>query len=688
MDTKSLLLLLVLFGSVLVVNRCDKQKGETIIQKANTQLSTIKFPETKEFVNSFGMRFIRIEPGEFLMGQKEGGDWDERPVHKVTISNSFYMGVTEITNAQYEMFDPNHRMLRGKLGFSKDDDEAVVFVSWHDAVGFCMWLSVKEQLPYRLPIEAEWEYCARAGTTTLFCNQDRLPNIYNKTVHESWYPDPRTTPAYPDTNWAKWQEPDLPSAFVGKTPPNLWGLFDMHGNVEEWCYDWYGPYEAADQSDPIGRMDGDFKVTRGGSYSTKLNYLRSANRLGTLPEDKHWLIGFRVVLGKMPLTEPLPDLPPQPYQTNVKQEIPRDLAKGPDPDKPYFKGPHTYVKIPPNSNGPLFSKHNHDPAIVECPNGDLVAIWYSCQVESGRELAVAASRLRYGEEEWEPASPFWDAPDRNDHCPGMWFDGNKTIYHFNGLSAAATWGNLAIVMRTSTDNGANWSRARLIVPEHGYRQMVGEPAFRTQDGAIIFGADAVFGSTVWISRDNGLTWNDPGGTINGIHAGIVELNDGRLMALGRAMNVNGMMPKSISSDMGKTWQVSASPFPPLTGGQRMAMMRLKEGPIFLATFTDSMVIKDAAGVNRTVSGLFGTLSFDDGETWPIRRLITDDGPGRKLNGGAWTREFIMDYNHAEPKGYMSVCQTADGVIQLISSALHYSFNLAWLKEPMPAIKIK
>jgi formylglycine-generating enzyme required for sulfatase activity len=688
MDTKTLLLLLVLFGSVFVVNRCDKQKGETIIQKANTQLSTIKFPETKEFVNSFGMRFIRIEPGEFLMGQKEGGDWDERPVHKVTISNSFYMGVTEITNAQYEMFDPNHRMLRGKLGFSKDDDEAVVFVSWHDAVNFCKWFSEKEGLPYRLPTEAEWEYCARAGTTTLFCNQDRLPNIYNKTVHESWYPDPRTTPAYPDTNWAKWQEPDLPSSFVGKTPPNLWGLFDMHGNIEEWCYDWYGPYEAADQLDPVGRIDGDFKVTRGGSHSTRLTYLRSANRLGTLPEDKHWLIGFRVVLGKRSLKEPLPDLPPQPYQTNVKQDIPLDLAKGPDPNKPYFKGPRTYVKISPNSNGPLFSKHNHDPAIVECPNGDLIAIWYSCQVESGRELAVAASRLRYGKEEWEPASPFWDAPDRNDHCPGMWFDGNKTIYHFNGLSAAATWGNLAIIMRTSTDNGANWSRACLIVPEHGYRQMVGEPAFRTQDGAIIFGADAVFGSTVWISRDNGLTWNDPGGTINGIHAGIVELNDGRLMALGRAMNVNGMMPKSISSDMGKTWQVSASPFPPLTGGQRMAMMRLKEGPIFLATFTDSMVIKDPAGVNRTVSGLFGTLSFDDGETWPVRRLITDDGPGRKLNGGAWTREFIMDYNHAEPKGYMSVCQTADGVIQLISSALHYSFNLAWLKEPMPAIKIK
>jgi hypothetical protein len=315
----------------------------------------------------------------------------------------------------------------------------------------------------------------------------------------------------------------------------------------------------------------------------------------------------------------------------------------------------------------------------------LLAIWYSCVEEDSREVAVAANRLRYGAEEWEPASPFWDSPDRNDHCPGLWFDGDDTIYHFNGLSAAATWGSLAIILRTSRDNGATWSRARLIVSEHGYRQMVGEPAFRTQDGAIVFGADAIYGSTIWMSRDDGLTWHDPGGTLNGIHTGIVQLRDGRLMALGRGMNVDGMMPKSISDDMGKSWQVSASPLPPLSGGQRMALMRLKEGPLFLATFTDRMTITDASGNKRDVSGLFGALSFDDGQTWPIRRLITDDGPRKRLIGGAWTGEFVMSRSSAEPKGYMSVCQTPDGVINLISSALHYQFNIAWLKTPMPAL---
>ncbi|MHC4423847.1 MAG: SUMF1/EgtB/PvdO family nonheme iron enzyme [Planctomycetota bacterium] len=659
----------------------------------------------KFFTNSIGMKFVRVEPGSFAMGfgneplpegllLPEGqlskktcfpnGDFDEHPTHKVEITKPFYIGIHEVTNAQYEQFDSEHRKFRGKLGFSRADDEAVVFVRWYDAVGFCEWLSAKENLTYRLPTEAEWEYCCRAGTATAFNTGDTLPEVFHKNVRRSWYPDPRTTEEISDPKWVDRKEKILPRLIVGSAPANHWGLYDMHGNVEEWCYDWYGPYQPEPQMDPVGRVDGDFRVTRGGSHSTELYYLRSANRMGTLPKDRNWYIGFRVVLGEMPNTKPLPKTPPAPYQHNVKQDIAPDLAKGPDPSKPYFKGPRQYVKIPPNTNGPLFSNHNHDPAIVECPNGDLLAIWYTCEEEDGRELAVAASRLRYGAEEWESASLFWDAPDRNDHCPGLWFDGRDTIYHFNGLSAAATWGNLAIILRTSKDNGVTWSRARLIVPEHGFRQMVGEPVFRTHDGAIVFGADAVYGSTIWISRDNGLTWIDPGGTLNGIHAGIVQLRDGRIMALGRGMNVDGMMPKSISCDMGKTWQATPSSFQPISSGQRLVLTRLKEGPLFFASFVEQMLVVDTSSRKRPVSGLFGALSFDEGRTWPVRRLITDDGPGRKLDGGAWTDEFVMGFGTAEPKGYLSVCQTADGLIHLISSAQHYAFNIKWLTTPPPS----
>jgi len=657
-----------------------------------------EIPKGKEHTNSIGMRLVRIEAGSFLMGigqtplpeQIAGrsgnsgavaswrlpGDFDEQPAHRVKISRPFYLGALEVTNAQYEQFDPEHRKLRGKAGLSKADDEAVVFVNWHEANRFCRWLSKKEGLPYRLPTEAEWEYAARAGTTTHFHTGDTLPEAYLKNATQSRYPPEAAV-----------------SMAGGQTPPDAWGLYDMHGNAEEWVNDWYGPYEAGEQVDPVGRSDGDFRVTRGGSRYTEVYYLRAENRMGTLPEDKHGLIGFRVALGRMPNTKPLPAAPPQLHQRNVKQGTPSDLAKGPDPDKPYFFGPRKYVKIPPNSVGPMFSHHNHDPALVECPNGDLLAIWYTCVQETGRELSLLASRLRYGQKEWDEAALFWDAPDRNDHAPSMWFDGKDTIYQFVGLSTGATYiGNLALVLRTSRDNGATWSKARLIGPEHVERHMPVESVFRTREGFIVLASDANPGSTVIVSRDNGRTWEDGGGRISGIHAGVVQLKDGRLMALGRGDNVNGMMPKSISADMGKTWTYSASPFQALRGMQRAVFIRLKEGPLLFISFCgartqpnkEDMLITDASGKQRPVSGIFSALSYDEGETWPTRRLITDDGPPREMETTD-RMVFTMSASSAETFGYLSICQTADNLIHLISSKNDYVFNLAWLKTLPPAV---
>jgi formylglycine-generating enzyme required for sulfatase activity len=640
-----------------------------------------EMPNDREFINSLGMKFVRIEPGSFLMGSAEGGDFDERPVHRVVISRGFYLGACEVTNAQYERFDPEHRRLRGKHGFSKEDDEAVVYVTWHDATRFCEWLSRVEGRPYRLPTEAEWEYACRAGTTTAYHTGAELADpAFHKNVREHEIPPPV-------------------SLAVGRTPANPWGLFDVHGNVEEWCFDWYGPYEPGEQVDPVGRAEGDFRVTRGGSHSTKLEYLRSANRSGTLPEDKSWMIGFRVALGPVPSSRPLPVVAASPQAMPGAASV---AAQGPprDPSKPYFVGPRPYVKIPPGSDGPLFSKHNHDPAIVECPNGDLLAIWYTCRTEAGRELALAASRLRRGAEAWEPAVPFWDAPDRNDHAPALWSDG-KTLYHFCGLSAAATWGNLAVILRTSSDSGQTWSKARLIAPEHGRRHQPVESVLRTRDGAIVLACDAVpggsGGTAILVSRDGGATWFDPGegkpkpefregatgAWIAGIHAGVVELGDGRLLAFGRGDTINGRMPQSISADQGQTWTYAASPFPPIGGGQRLVVLRLAEGPIFFASFAKSLAVKDASGRERNVSGLFAALSFDEGQTWPVRRLVTDDGPPREIDGGGNTGRFVLSRDSAEPRGYLSVCQAADGTIHLISSKQHYAFNLAWLKTPMP-----
>ena len=649
---------------------------------------TTAMPTDKERTNSIGMRLVRIEPGSFTMGKDEtplpmevagnewrvNGDFDEHPAHEVAISRPFYMGICEVTNAQYEEFDPEHRKLRGKRGFSKADDEAVVFVSWYDAARFCEWLSEKEGLPYRLPTEAEWEYACRAGTTTPFHTGNALPEESLKNAGELR----QTDKVVPLT--------------VGQAPPNAWGLYDMHGNVEEWCHDWYGPYEADEQADPVGRVDGDFRVARGGSHTTETYFLRSANRAGTIPEDRNWLIGFRVVLGEFPETEPLP-VPPakESWRRNVRQDVPSDIAEGPDPTKPYFIGPLKYVKIPPDSYGPMFSRHNHDPGIAQCANGDIFAIWYTCVREPGRELALAASRLRRGADEWEPASPFWDAPDRNDHAPALWFDGKDTLYQFTGLSVGPDYKeNLALVMRTSRDNGVTWSRARFVNPERGLPSQPVACSFRTREGHIVFVSDTPddSNSVLWISRDEGETWEMSEGRIAGIHAGVVQLKDGRLMAFGRGNNIDDRMPRSMSTDMGKTWTYSPTPFSPISGGQRLILMRLREGPLFFASFTGNrreeeyIPVKDASGKERMVTGLFAALSFDEGKTWPCTRLVSDDGPGREVETMDG-RLFTMDKSHAEPGGYMTGCQTEDGLIHIISSIQYYAFNLEWLKTPPP-----
>jgi formylglycine-generating enzyme required for sulfatase activity len=673
---------------------------------AKLRKSPLEMPTEKTFKNFVGMEFVRIEPGTFTMGFEGGelsdeilgatehagrdiklalfgkkGDYDEHPAHKVTITRSFFIGVREVTNNEYEMFDALHMHLRGKQGFSIDSDEAVVFVSWKEARAFCDWLSEIDGLPYRLPTEAEWEYACRAGTTTRFSTGDSLPAEFIKNPDNSWYPCPAR---------GRGREEAVP-LHVGKTAPNPWGLQDMHGNVEEWCNDWYGPYEGQSQVDPLGRVNGDFKVSRGGSHGTVAYYLRSANRMGTLPEDRSFVIGFRVVIGQMPDATPLPTLPQPLYQKNVTQQIPADVLKGPDPDTPYFRGPRNYVKIQEPSYGPLFHRHNHDPGICECPNGDLLTIWYTCVSERGRELAMAASRLRRGADEWEPASPFWDAPDRNDHAPSLWYDGDRTIHHFNGLSSAATWGPMAIIMRTSTNSGATWSRARLIMPEHQRRHQVIESVFRTREGFIVLPCDASpssgGGTAIHISTDNGLTWADPGGTIAGIHAGVTQLRDGRLLALGRGDTFDGRMTKNISDNMGKTWQYSPTGFPPVGGGQRLVMLRLKEGPIFLGSFANGkppVMVTDSAGEKREIKGFFGALSYDEGETWPVIRLITDDGPQRELKTTDG-RAFTMSKSSGEPKGYYSVCQARNGLIHLISSWNHYAFNLKWLQTPPPPV---
>ncbi len=623
------------------------------------------------------IKMVDIPAGHFYMGGRGTGDeFDEAPIHRVNFSKPFKMSATEITNAQFEQLMPGHRELRGKNGLSTGDDEAVVNVSYNDAVEFCRRLSEKEGKTYRLPTEAEWEYACKAGTYTLYYTGDGLPDIYCKSQRVTRDFDPI-------------------SLEVGKTPANAFGLFDMHGNVEEWCLDYYGMYDSAEQTDPCGLEQGVFRVTRGGSHHTPVKYLRSTNRMAMLPDDRHCQTGFRIVESDVTLNHSGVQCPAPINRTNVSHV--KFVWANPT-EKPVFMKPIPFVIAPSCGNASPFYRHNHQPAVTWCDNGDLLAIWFTANEENGREMTVLGSRLRAGASQWDEASEFFRVPDRNLTGSSLLNDRNGRLIHINGMEASGDWQNLAMVMRTSNDNGATWSTPRLIAHEHEKRHQVIQGPSITSEGYIIqacdAGPDGQAGSALHISRDGGNTWEDTGSKIAGIHAGVVQLSDGSLMAFGRGNSIpdnNGKqrMPMSVSHDMGKTWEYSASPFPPIDGGQRLVLMRLNEGPLLLVSFTDhpqrtpeadrGMVFTDNNGNAYKGYGMYAALSFDEGKTWPVRKLMTD-GSQDIYDGGAWTGFFETGPTQAEPRGYLAGTQTPDNMIHILSSRLHYRFNLPWLLQ--------
>lgn len=671
--------------------------------------------------NSVGMKMVTIPAGEFNMGNAgeinytgllkdephtpflgkgapnpyiKGGapaaenplEWDEKPVHRVRISRSFEMSATPVTNAQYEQFRPEHRALRGKDGFSKNDNDAVVFVSWEDAMAYTRWLSKKEGELYRLPTEAEWEYAARAGTATPYFTGDTLPSVY-------WQ--------HQVMNRSHSIKPDSVNLAVARTPANAWGLHDVHGLVEEWCLDWYGMYQAGPQTDPTGAATGFARVTRGGSHSTGLPFLRSANRSAALSGSRSFLIGFRVVKAPMPKPRVSTQNSTKLWAYKVKQEKYNWHKEKLSAAKPIFETPRTYTLIGDSANGPLYFIHNHEPALTVLPNGDLLAIWFTTVTERGREMVVAGARLRRGASEWDKPDIFFQVADRNLTGQALWWDGQKTVYHVSGVGVGDDWKRLSLAMRTSTDNGVTWSVPTIIGPEYGLRHQPIDATMLTSDGSTVFLADAAWsasgGTAVHISKDKGKTWLDPGkgkpqpefkegkkGTsIAGIHAGIVELKDGSWMALGRGDAIDGKMPMSISSDKGQTWTYCKTDITPVESAQRIGLIRLQEGPLLLVSFEQQMTDIVSKGKSKKGIGMYAAISYDEGKTWPVRKLITP-GTGRRVLDAPcnlrWGEAYsVLDETHAERRGYLTVTQAPDGMIHLLSSGTYYAFNLAWIE---------
>ena len=220
---------------------------------------------TTPAVNSIGMRFVPIQAGTFTMGE-------DQKAHQVTLTQAFELGVYEVTQEQYEA------VMGTNPSYFKGPQNPVADVSWNDAVEFCRKLSAmpaekKAGYVYRLPTEAEWEYACRAGTTTMYSFGDSESEL----GAYAWYDVNTDDRAHP----------------VGQKRPNPWGLYDMHGNVWEWCQDWHGEYPSGDVTDPMGPPQGEGRVLRGGSFDDRSSNVRSAVRSSGLPVGRSIYSGFR-----------------------------------------------------------------------------------------------------------------------------------------------------------------------------------------------------------------------------------------------------------------------------------------------------------------------------------------------------------------------------------------------------------
>ncbi len=279
--------------------------------------------KTIELGGDVRLEMVRIPAGSFVMGGSGGGD-DELPVHKVTISKPFYLGRYEVTVEQFRRFveetgyttdaekgtgfegafgwdrdtmefKMNDKYSWRNTGFAQADSHPVVNVSWNDAMEFCTWLGNKKGNRCRLPTEAEWEYACRAGTPTRYYHGDDAEGV----AKVGNVPDADFEAQYPELKGViNASDGYAYTSPAGTFLPNPFGLYDMHGNVWEWCADWYDPeyYGMSMRDDPRGPGTGEERVYRGGGWFNCARGFRSSSRSAGLPDNRHLTLGFRVAM--------------------------------------------------------------------------------------------------------------------------------------------------------------------------------------------------------------------------------------------------------------------------------------------------------------------------------------------------------------------------------------------------------
>jgi hypothetical protein len=300
-------------------------------------------------------------------------------------------------------------------------------------------------------------------------------------------------------------------------------------------------------------------------------------------------------------------------------------------------------------------------------------IIYTSYDEYEPGVSLMAARLRFGAEEWDMPSPMFDFPGVNDHAPLLWNE-NNTVHFF--------WGNprleaaFPFQWTSSTDSGATWSEIRF--PD--FKNEIGphskqpiNTALRDLNDTMYVASDGEGGTSVlWASHDDGKTWYDTVGRSAGRHTTYVLLKDGSILGMGgKNTDIDGFMPKAVSSDGGKTWTVSKTPFPALGSNQRPSVLRLASGRLLFAGDFQHISGEQPDGI--TEKGSYVALSEDEGETWHIKKLI-----------GTLPHEDPSRHGGADTIGYSAARQAPNGLIHLITTmnrpCLHFAFNEAWILD--------
>ncbi|HEX9201670.1 MAG TPA: SUMF1/EgtB/PvdO family nonheme iron enzyme [Acidobacteriaceae bacterium] len=614
---------------------------------------------------------VTIPAGSFIMGadtaplpdsvtkgfgvmsiRPEHGDFDELPAHPVRISQAFKIGVTEVSPAEYRLFDPTYVAGEATPAYAAG-------VSWQQAMAYCTWLTKKTGKPWRLPTEGEWEYTARAGGKNIFGNSNEMPKS--------------------DT-------------------PNAFGVENMGVGRPEWTLDWYAPYQPGEQVDPVGAIAGYTKAVRGGGLdfrrsatkttpdldvpATAPYFARAANRASMAPAyaSKEGNVGFRVVQAPTPITKPTPGQSFF-FESAVKQQpiTPTALTAGTDPNKPWY---HTH-ELFPNLDGhsmpgigwklglaPGLGVNYHNSAIQQLPNGDYLAAYYNAPInEDDPDQTILIMRRRAGSEDWDTPEVFPMFADAGLAAPVFWNDKAHPgkIWMFFGF--ARLIGAPPFAYMTSTDNGAHWSQVAFPYFPKPIGRYVSQPInsiVRGKDGTIYIPTDSTGRdddgngsiSAVWATKDEGKTWYDTGGRTAGRHTTIVFAKNGDLLGYGgKNSEINGHMPMARSNDGGQTWKKSETPFDELLSGERPSIIRLTSGRLF---FTGDFNPKHEKHIHK--DGAYAALSDDDGVHWTIKRLPAD----------------VLTV------GYTTSTQDASGAIHIVTSKnkpnYEIELNEAWVLD--------